>query len=346
MMVLPQSLITLPLSPIADIKAFLSNHGIRYNSNEHRLIAFIENTNRIPKLGAYDSQFCNGLVIDLHEKRYVVIPPKISWKKQRDMDAHLYDNIHHYRVSKLQDATMIHLSWSNHNNKWTLSTTKGYDMNGVSRNNITFWDAFVDALDGKVDFSRLNKLTCYSFLLSHPTLHPFQSEKKVTFIRSVHTRTGNIKYALANLPKREYVRMHYKKMQNNCRYSFSNFIKNDEKCYGYLLESKDGSYNYIMLSSLMNKIAYYFYDKSYTNESRSLLHAIKFRQDELKSLYSKLPTPIDLDDLYERCKNAAKDIPLDDYVDDGNDDRRVNYAFKHKKSALLNMIYPPVLERA
>lgn len=227
---------------------------------------------------------CNGLILEALKDawRALVIPMKapkstISGGKVNNW---LRDDL--YYIHYLKDGTTINLY--HYNGKWVISTARGYDMNDVKFNDLTYQELLDQCIaskkiDPKKFYSSLKPEYCYTLGFRHPDIHPFkEGEKSNThdIWRIQRTELASSKVLMAHnelsvLPSqamvmKKVVRVH--DLYENNKAALNEFMNGGSPNYGYVLTSKDhlitGDHSVIILeSSLMRTIRNLWYNGNY-----------------------------------------------------------------------------------
>ncbi len=288
---------------------------------------------------------CNGLILEAPEWKPLCIPIPTSKNNLNTTKINGYIKANKYDIYQIEDGTIVNLYF--YGDKWTISTSRGYDMNDVKFNSLTYNELLKECLDksnvSPQDFyNTLDKNKCYTFGFKHPDIHPFwegkESVYKVWFIRSVNL-TDLIVYSntpLDSIPQQKKVNVGvknmnfiYKKLKN----AYDNYVENGHVNYGYILADKNvntlGDDSMIILeSSLLQNIRNLWYNGAYIKFSQThnfdriktiLLHAYldDNRTEKFLTLFpqysnefvefSKLESNI-VAKVYEEIKNGSENI--------------------------------------
>ncbi len=264
------------------VRRFLYQQGIKTSYDEDRMI--FSTTHPHKNHPVVYTQECNGLILEMDTWKPLMVPPR-SLRFNIDTDVSnkfLHQGLYH--VYKAQDGTCFNMYY--YNNRWTISTAKGYDMNDVKwdgksyqqlvtecleKVNLT-WDKFVEQLD---------KNRCYSFGFKHPEFHRFfengQSVYKVWFIQSIDLDMESDYYLWATdkSPIEELKLQEVyeepigalKDLYKIAASALENYIENKEICYGFILRSVNmevtGVHSDLFIeSSLMRTIRKFWYENN------------------------------------------------------------------------------------
>lgn len=260
--------------------------GIKSSYDKTRMIFSTLHTHKNNLANIY-AQECNGLILELGTWKPLMVPPR-SLRFNIDTEAsnsYLHQGLYH--IYKAQDGTCFNLYY--YDNKWVISTAKGYEMNNVKWNDSTYqeliteclsklpvpltWDEFTSKLDTKY---------CYSFGFKHPNFHRFfegtkQPVYKMWFIQSVNLDENSDNYLWASdkppvdqFPQQEYYTTPVGNLKELYRISMDaldNYVKKGEVCYGFILRSvtfeTTGHHSDLFVeSSLMRCIRKSWYENS------------------------------------------------------------------------------------
>lgn len=264
----------------------IDEHGVKRTNRRYIFSSVRKNRkNEVDRMCAE----ANGLILEAPEWKPLVIStylPKsniITSNVNRSLRKNLYD------VYLIEDGTIVNLYWYEPQQKWTLSTQKGIDVNDTIFSELNFMSMFCESLAkmgiNPIEFIQtLDKKTCYTFGFKHRCQHPFdegtgQPIYKVWFIQMVHI--DNLKCSIEvckqspwnNIPGHvkidniTSVGMLFQKLKT----AYDDFVENKMVNYGFLLIAKDNGafsqnleYNTVILESdLMNYIRNLWYDASY-----------------------------------------------------------------------------------
>jgi hypothetical protein len=178
------------------------------------------------------------------------------------------------------DGTVVGLYY--YNNRWVLSTSKGYDMNEVKWEGKTYQSLFEECLQkyGMTwdDFTgQLNTSNCYSFGFSNPHMHKFSTELQIWFISSVCLNQKSNVYLwtsltspIQSIPPQEKVESveNLEYLYRTVKKALSSYIKDrNNACLGFILRSvnynETGDHSDLIIeSSLMQYVRKIWYDQA------------------------------------------------------------------------------------
>ena len=249
--------------------------------NRRIIFSYLPNKNK--NMDSY-TQECNGLILEAGTWKILTYPPNILFNNIDTNVCNNYLTRGLYNIYKAEDGTCFNLYY--YNNKWCISTSKGYEMNTVLWNSELTYQQIIEQILKKYKHtwdsfcSSLNKNNSYSFGFKHPEFHPFWEGKtepimKLWFIQSVNLNTEDKFYLWANdkkppidIPLQEICleRIHnIKDLYRNVYKAYNNFIKYNKCLYGYILRSNNPSEtglhsNLLLESSLMRLLRKSWYD--------------------------------------------------------------------------------------
>lgn len=235
-------------------------------------------------------QECNGLILERGTWRPLMVPPR-SLRSAIDTVASnkfMYQKLYH--VYKAEDGTCFNMYW--HNNKWNISTARGYEMNNVQWGKKTYQTIVDECLSihgmtWETFTSKLDKNTCYSLGFKHPDFHKFvtksHSTHKLWFIQSIILDPNSERYLWAsdNSPVEEIKGQEYytgtvdslKDLYALATQSMDKFLSHGDVCYGFILRSSNieitGAHSDLFVeSALMRTIRQIWYDNNMINKCR------------------------------------------------------------------------------
>ena len=146
---------------LKDLRNILYRQGIKCNYDDSRAIFYSHKRNK----QHYEiADECNGVIIDRATQKIICFPtPLLSDSFSPKVVMHHFKD---YDIYAAMDGTVANLYFWN--SKWIIATSKGFDMNDVKWNGITWMQAMVDA---GLDTSKLTQGTTYTFGFSHPEIH-------------------------------------------------------------------------------------------------------------------------------------------------------------------------------
>ena len=231
---------------------------------------------------------CNGLILGTNGKKWklLVLPittPKVNINTRK---VNRFLKLGAYDIYSIQDGTVINLYYFN--DMWIIATSRGYEMNGRSFNNKSYMKILEEILTGynnSLDqfYDALDKQCCYTFIIRHPDLQPFNAgDGKMFTVQFVNlTNEDELDVVrnndVLNLNQQEEINFDVKKVHElfvKKESAYDNFINNGEVNFGYLLVSNDYSmtqeHSQIMLeSNLMRHIRNLWYDGHYNKFAES-----------------------------------------------------------------------------
>ncbi len=227
---------------------------------------------------------CNGLILEsIGEKWNALVVPMLSPKTDvntRKINEWLSENI--YEVCAMEDGTTINLY--NYEGRWIISTARGFNMNDVKFNNLTYQvllDECISRYTSTEDFYKaLDENYCYTLGFKHPDMHPFREGKeediyKVWCIQKVNLAENSLVPQrgsfLKELPLQKKINFKTKNMHNlykRLKSSYDDYISGRSPNYGYILVSNKPNttkeFSVLMLeSSLMKSIRNLWYNGTY-----------------------------------------------------------------------------------
>ena len=235
---------------------------------------------------------CNGLILEAPEWKPLCIPLPSSKNNINTTKINGYIKQDKYDFYQIEDGTIINLYF--YENKWIIATSRGYDMNSVKFNSLSYQELLEDCIiksniSLQEFYNSLDQNRCYTFGFKHPDIHPFWAGKdpicKVWFIRSVtlnnlgtlETISVDNTPPLENIPAQKKITLGvknmnfiYKKLKN----AYENYTKTGHVNYGYILADKNvntlGDDSMIILeSTLMNTIRNLWYNGAYIKFSET-----------------------------------------------------------------------------
>ena len=179
----------------------LRHMGIRTSYNPKVMIFYTSHVVKNNISSAY-AQESNGLILEQGTWRPLVVPPR---SLRFNIDTETSNKFLHqglYHIYKAADGTSFNMYY--YDGRWVISTAKGYDMNSVCWDSLSYqtiisqclesigltWETFTDQLD---------KTRCYSFGFKHPNFHKFDEGRdtpvhKIWFIQSVNLDVTSNEY--------------------------------------------------------------------------------------------------------------------------------------------------------
>jgi len=259
----------------------LYNLGIKTSYNDNLVICSTFN-NKKNDMNIY-MQEANGLILERNTWRLLVVPPKTL---RLNIDTKAANKFLHkglYHIYKAEDGTTFNMYYYN---KWTISTSKGYDMNDVKWDDLTYQQLISDCLSNKgltweTFTESLDKTKCYSFGFKHPKFHRFYGKDvtpiyKLWFIQYVNLDIDSDNYLWAvdqypsdDIPNQELAELEppisMKTLYMNASDALNNYRYNGNINYGYILRSVNfettlNNSDLYIESSLMKTIRKFWYD--------------------------------------------------------------------------------------
>ncbi len=263
----------------------LYQKGIKTSYNEDLVIFSALHTAKNSMNNLY-IQECNGLVLERDSWEPIAVPPR-TLRFTIDTEASnkfLHQGLYH--VYKAQDGTCFNMYY--YNNKWNISTARGYSMDDVKWNaDKTYREIICECLE-KIGLtwetftSQLNIRNCYSFGFRHPSMQKFREGGEVDiyrlwFIQSVCLDVADPKYLwssdispLVIIPNQE---LHpstvgnLRELYKLSRAALQNYFDKKEVCYGFILRSvnidQTGEHSDLFIeSSLLRQIRRTWYENN------------------------------------------------------------------------------------
>ncbi len=228
--------------------------GIRTSYNPKVMIFYTSHVVKNNISSAY-AQESNGLILEQGTWRPLVVPPR-SLRFNIDTDTSnkfLHQGLYH--IYKATDGTSFNMY--HYDGRWIISTAKGYDMNSVCWDSLSYqtiisqclesigltWETFTDLLD---------KSRCYSFGFKHPNFHKFDEGRdtpvhKIWFIQSVNLDVTSNEYLWSSdktpigiiEPQPVYCGPvnNLKELYKIASCSLESFLSNKTVNYGFILRS-------------------------------------------------------------------------------------------------------------
>lgn len=326
------------------IRQKLYKQGIMssYSPDDGRIICYTSKNDRFneTKSGNMWGE-CNGFVYDIEQKKSLVIPTYTCKTHVNTQLINLSISNGQYDIFKINDGTVINLYYYEPEDKWEISTTRGYKMSEQK------WDgkSYIEMINGVLKQTndtnfetlcgKLDRKLCYTFGFKHPHMHPFQEGANhdiynFWFIQSVNLESNK----RHNLPRELDIKTHEKvRNVNNIKVlygilkrSLDIFISSSHVNYGFILKRNDGDVcnNIILESALMQKIRHMVYNKSirshfkkencnmlrgvvnYFNVNTKMVYLQLFPQDE--HIYNQIDKYIKVSTMDVICKIEKKEI--------------------------------------
>lgn len=271
------------------------------NKNDNNTKVY-KNDNNIKGI---DVNECNGLILDRKTYNPLVIPVKVLRKKVKlspSVDYKIYyiedgTVVNLYYLDNNSSEGACKNSSEGECNNWLISTANGYEMNKVTWDTKTYQTVITECLADigltwETFTSLLNKEHCYTFGFKHPEFHKFYSGTKkgiYKFWFVQHVRLSDMKIfntfdtfdTMFNSQKlyehgftnNDLLLKDLNRTATNALQIYTDHVDecNDVKCdnhedyvnYGYIIKSDDE--NFIIESSLLQKIRTIWYNKEFIN---------------------------------------------------------------------------------
>lgn len=250
----------------------LAKKGIKCNydplaSDSSRLLLY---SNRYNVDNWNEIQLANGLIIDykdLKNIKVIACPPELP------LNTYVIDDVtgtfDKFQIYKITDGTTFTLY--NYNGEWCIGTTRGIDVRSLKCNGSkkTYQQLFTEVSEKYPNFKVEDLDTKHSYTLSitHPSMHPFNSESKMKYICSYNLETKDRYWDedIGLLPQEKVSFESFKELLGS--------IQNLETCleksnFGYVLRSPERC---IMIESpLMRNIRQFLYDRRITENADAL----------------------------------------------------------------------------
>jgi len=204
--------------------------GIKTSYDADRMIFSTLHTHKNQMSNIY-AQECNGLILEMGTWKPLMVPPRsLRFNIVTDTsNSYLHQGLYH--IYKVQDGTCFNLYY--YNNKWIISTAKGYEMNNIKWDENTYQELISECLSKLSQVSSANassspsanassspssqsqsltwedftdlldKQRCYSFGFKHPKFQRFFEKSdtpiyKLWFIQSVELNPDSPQYLWAS----------------------------------------------------------------------------------------------------------------------------------------------------
>lgn len=146
-----------PLFHFKEIKEELENKHLIVKEGSYLYLVKYNNNSEESNL----KRMCRGIILD--KKTNVIVNYGLNGKHSLSTFKNLV-NWDDCVVEESIDGTMVNLYY--YDNKWNTSTKSTINANCKWRSNKTFREIFLEC-DKKVDYNRLNKNYCYTFIMTH-----------------------------------------------------------------------------------------------------------------------------------------------------------------------------------
>jgi hypothetical protein len=221
----------------------------------------------------------NGLIATLTEGKWepLVIPPR---RPRTFIDRKFVAaNFKKYDIYHMDDGTSINLYWWAPEERWCISTVKGYDMGNVKWMGRTYMDVFTEVLtatgrDPDGFFASLDKGHSYSLGFSHPDFHPWQNAHGLWFIQQANLSTMETVPCQIDVPAQRRVKAtSLGKLLATLPPALQKYLDGERPpILGYVLRAKEDmplEHAHILLeSSLFREIRSVVYDGLHTQAAR------------------------------------------------------------------------------
>jgi hypothetical protein len=272
------------------------------NDNDSRMVFYASKNQRFTNSDLLKLE-CNGLVLDTHTHKLLVIP-QLLCKSNINPDVinkHLNNGL--YDIISIDDGTVINLyHW---NNKWCISTARSYDLTHKKWGTLTYKEVVKSILGDNEEkfYDTLDKSRCYTFGVKHKNIHPFKEDNKISinkiwFIQSVSLETKEISIKFENdlnILESKYASFQTRNVKDlfplleKSLHDFMYKTQNTEINYGFILRSKDNkktgeNSNILLESSLLQNIRNLYYHSNFNKISQEMGYA----RDTYTLIYSYL----------------------------------------------------------
>ena len=315
--------------------------GIKTSYDKTRMIFSTLHTHKNNLCNIY-TQECNGLILEMGTWKPLMVPPRsLRFNIETDIsNKFLHQGLYH--IYKVLDGTCFNLYYFN--DKWVISTAKGYEMNDMKWEKNTYQELITDCLSKLSvpmtweEFTAgLVKTKCYSLGFKHPNFHRFSENNnsvyKLWFIQSVDLDENSSQYLWSsdkspfeNIKSQEFYDKpvgNLKELYHVATNALNNYINTRDVntkdiCYGFILRSVNyeitGYHSDLFIeSSLMRTIRKIWYE----NTIIDLCHSNKWNKETAITLNMYLDsnmrdTFINLfpqySDLFSKYTSTIKDI--------------------------------------
>jgi hypothetical protein len=284
--------------------------GVKSSYDENRMIFTALHTHKNQLSNNY-LQECNGLILEKGTWKPLMVPPK-SLRFNINTDASnrfLHQGLYH--IYKAEDGTCINLYYYD---KWCISTARGYEMNNIKWDNISYQQLITECLDQlgmtwETFTEGLDKTRCYSFGFKHPKFHRFHGRNQTTkykmwFIQSVNLDNTSKQYLWASdktpfdlIVGQEFYTEHVNSMRELYKLSMvtlDEYIEGtSEPCFGFILrsvnfEATKSHSDLFIESSLMRSIRRIWYETKVID----LCHANNWAKEDVITLNAYLDSEL------------------------------------------------------
>jgi hypothetical protein len=154
---------------------------------------------------------CNGLILDAHTWKPLVVPPFAFNYRFSTKLVEEYLNDSYYDIIKIDDGTIVTIYHWNHpinGSTWSMSSSNGYDVSTLYwSGNLTYSEVFFDLVtrlypefvdksgitieDKQLKFTGLDPNYCYTVGFRHHNFHPLKTDpERIWQIQVVDMRTS------------------------------------------------------------------------------------------------------------------------------------------------------------
>jgi hypothetical protein len=266
---------------LVDARGKLYKLGVKTSYDDNRMI-FTATQGSKAQLANIYTQECNGLILSTHDWKPLMVPPR-SLRTNIITDisnVFLHQGLYHIYLAS--DGTCFNMYY--YEDRWVISTAKGYDMNNVSWEDKTYQELITECLvtiglTWETFTSKLNIKCCYSFGFKHKDFHRFYEGldeyiNRIWFIQLVNLDQDDKLYLWASdMSPVDQIKpqvMHaipnnIKELYTIANNALSNFLSNKTACYGFILrsinyEATKSHSDLFIESSLMRNIRHIWYD--------------------------------------------------------------------------------------
>lgn len=255
--------------------------------------------------------YCNGLVIDSKNKKYLSIPPMAFNKNYTNEIISKY--MEHYDLFKIIDGTIITIYY--HDSRWCISSSNGYDVSSFYWiGKLTYaaiiydlinrlYPSVIDSIGIKLidneylEFDNLNTNFSYTIGFRHHNFHPLLIDPE--YIWNVqHTNLNTLEVVfndgILGLPNQILIENKYTidQLLTINKESYDNRSKNINIHYGFILRSKNQivtkEYSNILLdNTLLKKIKKNIYDYPSHLNRQYIDHNNRFQFIAIKNYFNK-----------------------------------------------------------
>ena len=143
---------------------FLFNkYGVQIKFNKNLLIVKYQRWSHHFNIDSELLPYCRGTILDLE----TLEPVSYTFKMRKEYEVfHREIPFNKVNIYKYYDGTMVNLYFNNHTDEWSYATKGRLDANNSKWfSDKSFQDLFLEV--SAIDYSKLNKTYCYSFVLQH-----------------------------------------------------------------------------------------------------------------------------------------------------------------------------------